>query len=145
MQRLKASQGNPPTYFLLRVLVSIRVIFVLCLFCAPDLLNNRSSIDDISTKLKTLEAEHESVQATLKESQANEIKLKKELEGKHALVVVELEKKLSESNERVKSLSSQLKAADAEAKEIDNIIFPKCSPPRFHLTRIFQQKSGGGN
>ncbi|KAM0851416.1 hypothetical protein ACQ4PT_052436 [Festuca glaucescens] len=101
---------------------------------AQHLLTSRPSVDEISAKLKMLEAEHESVQASLKESQANEIKLKKELEAKHALATAELEKKLKESDERVKSLSSQLEATDAEAKTIDNIIFRKFSLPWFPHT-----------
>jgi hypothetical protein len=38
-----------------------------------------------------------SVQASLKESQENEVNLKKELEAKHALAMEELEKKLKAS------------------------------------------------
>jgi hypothetical protein len=45
-------------------------------FVAPDFLASRPSIDDLSAKLKTLEVVHESLQATLKESQSNEIKQK---------------------------------------------------------------------
>ncbi|KAM0906072.1 hypothetical protein ACQ4PT_017027 [Festuca glaucescens] len=91
---------------------------------AHELLAKRPSVDDISAKLKMLEAMHESVQASLNESQENETKLKKELEAKHALAMVELEKKLKVSDEKVNSLSSQLKIAEAEAKAVDDIIFP---------------------
>jgi hypothetical protein len=59
-------------------------------------------VDDISAKLKTLEAVHESVQSSLKESQANEIKLKKELEAKHAQAIPKLDKKLKPTMTRCK-------------------------------------------
>ena len=68
----------------------MEVIFIECLFCLLDLLAKKPSIDEIAAKLKMLEAMHKSVQTSLKESQANEIKLKKELEAKHALAIAEL-------------------------------------------------------
>jgi uncharacterized protein (DUF3084 family) len=89
------------------------------------MLNSRPSIDTISTKLKTLEAEHESVLASLKESQAKEVKLKKNLEGKHVSAMAELKKNLVESKQEVESLTAQLNAADAEAKAIAKSILCK--------------------
>ena len=103
----------------------MEVIFIECLLRLPDLLAKKASIDEISAKLKTLEAMHESVQTSLKESQANEIKLKKELEAKHAQAIAELEKKLKASDDKVQTLSSQLKSSEAEAKVIDDIVFRK--------------------
>jgi uncharacterized protein YPO0396 len=90
-----------------------------------DLLAKRPSIDDISAKLKVLETEHESLQTSLKEFYENETKMKKELEDKHAKEMSEMAEKLKDSNRRVKILASKLKAAEAEASEIYQIIFRK--------------------
>ncbi|KAK1694167.1 hypothetical protein QYE76_010864 [Lolium multiflorum] len=84
--------------------------------------NASSQVYEISAQLKTLQAEHESLQATLKESQLNETRLKKELETKHEQAMSELNKKPKTSDNRVKTLASKLKA---DAMEIDNIIFPE--------------------
>jgi hypothetical protein len=68
------------------------------------------------------------LQATLKESQLNEIKLKNELETKHEQDMSELREKLKTSDNRVKTLASKLKSSEAEAAAIDKIIFrKKCS------------------
>jgi hypothetical protein len=68
------------------------------------------------------------LQATLKESQLNEIKLKNELETKHEQDMSELREKLKTSDNRVKTLASKLKSSKAEAAAIDKIIFrKKCS------------------
>jgi seryl-tRNA synthetase len=94
-------------------------------FRLRDLLAQRPSIDEISTKLKVLESEHESLQISLKESHENETKMKKELEDKHAKEMSEMAEKLKNSNNRVKTLASKLKAAEAEAEDIDKMIFRK--------------------
>jgi uncharacterized protein (UPF0305 family) len=65
------------------------------------------------------------LQATLKESQLNEIKLKNELETKHEQDMSELREKLKTSDNRVKTLASKLKSSEAEAAAIDKIIFRK--------------------
>jgi predicted RNase H-like nuclease (RuvC/YqgF family) len=91
----------------------------------PDLLTKRPSVDEISAILKTLEAEHESLQNTLKESHEIEIKLKKELEDKHVQAMSVMAEKLKASNKRVNTLATKLKAAEAEAADIDEMIFHK--------------------
>jgi phage host-nuclease inhibitor protein Gam len=95
------------------------------LFHLTDLLAKRPSIGDISTKLKVLETEHESLQASLKEYYENETKMKKELEDKHAKEMSEMTEKLKDSTKRFKTLASKLTAAEAEATDIDQMIFRK--------------------
>jgi hypothetical protein len=68
---------------------------------------------------------HESVQASLTESQLNEIKLKKVLEAKNAQAIVELEKKLKASDDKVQTLTSKLEAGEPEVTTVDKIIFRK--------------------
>jgi ATP phosphoribosyltransferase regulatory subunit HisZ len=68
---------------------------------------------------------HESLQATLKESQKNETKIKKELETNHAQAMTEMKEKLKTSDDRVRTLASKLKSSEAKAKAIDKIIFRK--------------------
>ncbi|KAK1648048.1 hypothetical protein QYE76_065853 [Lolium multiflorum] len=87
-------------------------------------LAKRPSIDDISAKLKVLESKHESLKQSLKESHESETKTKKELEDKHAQGMAEMAEKLKTCNNRVKSLSTKLKAAEAEAADVDELIFP---------------------
>jgi hypothetical protein len=72
-----------------------------------------------------LETEHESLQASLKDSYEIETKMKKELEDKHAEAMSEMAEKLKNNNARVKTLASKLKAAEAEATDIDRMIFRK--------------------
>ncbi|KAK1666893.1 hypothetical protein QYE76_055052 [Lolium multiflorum] len=60
---------------------------------------------------------------SLKESHENETKLKKELEDKHAQEMSEMAEKLKNSNNRVKTLASKLKAAEAKATDVDKMIF----------------------
>jgi septal ring factor EnvC (AmiA/AmiB activator) len=101
-------------------------IFVLELaFCLTEFLAKRPSIDEISAKLQVLESEHESLQQSLKESHEDEYKLKKELEDKHAQEMSEMAEKLKNSNNRVKTLASKLKVVEAEATNIDKMIFRK--------------------
>ncbi|KAK1680062.1 hypothetical protein QYE76_040910 [Lolium multiflorum] len=90
-----------------------------------ELLAKRPSIDKISAKLEVLESEHESLQQSLKESQERETKMKKELEDKHAQAMTEMAEKLKTSNNRVKTPASKLKTAEAEATDIDELIFHK--------------------
>ncbi|KAK1619079.1 hypothetical protein QYE76_024596 [Lolium multiflorum] len=78
-----------------------------------------------TSQLKTLQDEHESLQATFKESQLNETKLKKEPETKHEQAMSELKEKLKTSDNRVKTLASKLKSSKAEVVAIDKIIFRK--------------------
>jgi hypothetical protein len=51
--------------------------------------------------------------------------MKIELEDKHAKEMSEMAEKLKNSNNRVKTLASKLKAAEAEAEDIDKMIFRK--------------------
>jgi hypothetical protein len=50
---------------------------------------------------------------------------KKELETKNEQAMAKMAEKLNTSNNRVKPLTTKLKSAEAEAAEIDNIIFRK--------------------
>jgi hypothetical protein len=93
-------------------------------FRLTELLAKRPSVDEISAKLEVLESKHESLQKSLKESHKRETKTKKELEEKHAPAMEEMAEKLKTSN-RVKTLASKLKTAEAEAKDIDELIFRK--------------------
>nr|XP_051229147.1 uncharacterized protein LOC127346949 [Lolium perenne] len=90
-------------------------------------LAKRPPIDDISAKLKVLESEHESLKQSLKESHERETKTKKELEDKHAQAMVEVAEKLKTSNNRIKTLVSKLKTAEAEAADVDELIFHNSS------------------
>jgi Fe2+ transport system protein B len=94
-------------------------------FRLTELLAKRPSIDEIFAKLQVLESEHESLQKFLKESHENETKLKKDLQDKHAQEMSEMAEKLKNSNSRVKTLPSKLKAAEAEATDVDKMIFRK--------------------
>ena len=51
--------------------------------------------------------------------------MKKEMEDKHAKEMSEMNEKLKDSNNRVKTLASKLKAAEVEATDIDQMIFRK--------------------
>ncbi|KAK1683245.1 hypothetical protein QYE76_044093 [Lolium multiflorum] len=82
------------------------------------------SIDSISAELEVLKVEHTSLKNYLEESAEKETKAKKELEEKHAQVMSELAEKLKTSHQRVKTLVSKAKAYEAEAADIDELIFP---------------------
>jgi DNA repair exonuclease SbcCD ATPase subunit len=111
------------------------------LFCVPDLLASRPTIDEISTNLAVLQDQHECLQASLKESHLNDTKLKKELEIKHEQAMSEMVEKLKTNDNRFKTLAAKLKSSEAEAVAIDNIIFRKkssmfVSPPCVHFSPI---------
>ncbi|KAK1558164.1 hypothetical protein QYE76_053113 [Lolium multiflorum] len=90
--------------------------------------DKRPSINEISAKLQVLESEHESLQKSLKESHENETKIKQELEDKHAQEMSEMAEKLKNNNNGVKTLASKLKVAEAEATDVDKMIFlPKAT------------------
>ncbi|KAK1650920.1 hypothetical protein QYE76_068725 [Lolium multiflorum] len=103
-----------------------RVITLLeiCLKNNEEQLAKRPSIDSISTELEVLKTEHASLEKFLKESSEKETMAKKELEEKHAQAISELAKKLKTSNQRIKTLVSKAKAYEAEASDIDELIFP---------------------
>ncbi|KAK1603602.1 hypothetical protein QYE76_048155 [Lolium multiflorum] len=79
-----------------------------------------SSFDELSAKVKVLEAENES----LKASASQEHQARKELREKHARDLAELNDKLEKSQGRVISVISKNKALEAEAEAIDKLIFP---------------------
>ncbi|KAK1648177.1 hypothetical protein QYE76_065982 [Lolium multiflorum] len=84
----------------------------------------RPSIDDLSAKIKVLEAENESLKNFMKESSVEENKKRKELLEKHAQEVSDLAEKLKKSHQRVQTLASKNKSYEAEAEAIDKMIFP---------------------
>lgn len=94
-------------------------------FRLTEQLAKRPSIDSISAELEVLKAEHASLQNFFKESTEKETKAKRELEEKHVQAMSELAEKLKASNQRVKNLVSQAKAYEAEASDIDELIFRK--------------------
>ncbi|KAK1693251.1 hypothetical protein QYE76_009948 [Lolium multiflorum] len=83
-----------------------------------------SSFDDLSAKVKVLEAENESLKAFIKESSDKENEARKELSEKHAREVAEWNDKLKKSQSRVTSLVAKNKVQEAEAEAIDKLIFP---------------------
>jgi Fe2+ transport system protein B len=94
-------------------------------FRLTEQLAKRPSVDALAAKLKALESKHESLQQSLKESHERETRNKKELEEKHAQAMSEMAEKLKASNSRAKTLSTKLKATEAEATDIDELIFCK--------------------
>nr|XP_051190525.1 uncharacterized protein LOC127303857 [Lolium perenne] len=82
-----------------------------------------SSFDDLSAKVKVLEAENESLKAFIKESSDKENEARKELSEKHARELAELNDKLKKSQSRVTSLVAKNKVQEAEAEAIDKLIF----------------------
>ncbi|KAK1679706.1 hypothetical protein QYE76_040554 [Lolium multiflorum] len=83
-----------------------------------------STFNDMSAKVKVLEAENESLKAFIKESSDKENLARKELSEKHARDMAELTDKLKKSQQRVTSLVAKNKVQEAEAEAIDKMIFP---------------------
>ncbi|KAK1653909.1 hypothetical protein QYE76_071714 [Lolium multiflorum] len=83
-----------------------------------------SSFDNLSAKVKVLEAENKSLKAFMSESSEKENQARKELSEKHARDLAELTEKLKKSQHRVTSLVAKNKAQEAEAEAIDKLIFP---------------------
>ncbi|XP_071680165.1 uncharacterized protein [Lolium perenne] len=83
-----------------------------------------SSLDELSAKVKVLEAENESLRNFMKESSSKETEARKELSEKHAREQAELIDKLEKSQGRVISTIAKNKALEAEAEAIDKLIFP---------------------
>jgi hypothetical protein len=94
-------------------------------FRLTEQLAKRPSIDDISAELEVLKTEHASLKKFLKDSSEKETKEKRELEEKHAKAMSELAEKLKSSNQRIKTLVSNTKAYEAEAANIEKMIFRK--------------------
>nr|XP_051190458.1 uncharacterized protein LOC127303798 [Lolium perenne] len=82
-----------------------------------------SAFDDLSAKVKVLEAENESLKAFIKESSGKENEARKELSEKHARDMAELNDKLKKSQSRVTSLVAKNKVQEVEAEAIDKLIF----------------------
>ncbi|KAK1604234.1 hypothetical protein QYE76_027907 [Lolium multiflorum] len=82
------------------------------------------SLDELSAKVKVLEAENESLKTFIQESSSKETKARKELSEKHARDKAELNEKLEKSQGRVISVISKNKVLEAEAEAIDKLIFP---------------------
>ncbi|KAK1668572.1 hypothetical protein QYE76_056731 [Lolium multiflorum] len=85
----------------------------------------RSSFDELSAKVKVLEAENESLKAFIKDSSDKENLARKVLSEKHARDVAELTDKLKKSQQRVTSVVAKNKVQEAEAEAIDKMIFRK--------------------
>ncbi|KAK1619114.1 hypothetical protein QYE76_024631 [Lolium multiflorum] len=83
-----------------------------------------SSFDELSAKVKVLEAENESLKAFIQESSSKETEARKELSEKHARDLAELNEKLERSQGRVISVVAKNKVLEAEAEAIDKLIFP---------------------
>ncbi|KAK1652734.1 hypothetical protein QYE76_070539 [Lolium multiflorum] len=84
----------------------------------------RSTLDELSAKVKVLEAENESLQNFMKESSSKETEARRELSEKHTREKAELIDKLEKSQGRVISIIAKNKALEAEAETIDKLIFP---------------------
>ncbi|KAK1573159.1 hypothetical protein QYE76_018018 [Lolium multiflorum] len=84
----------------------------------------RSSFDELSAKVKVLEAENESLKAFIQESSSKETEARKELSEKHARDLAELNEKLERSQGHVISVVAKNKVLEAEAEAIDKLIFP---------------------
>nr|XP_051207633.1 uncharacterized protein LOC127323556 [Lolium perenne] len=83
-----------------------------------------STLDELSAKVKVLEAENESLKTFIKESSDKENEARKELSEKHARDLADLNDKLKKSQSRVTSLVAKNKVLEAEAEAIDKLIFP---------------------
>ncbi|KAK1662331.1 hypothetical protein QYE76_050490 [Lolium multiflorum] len=83
-----------------------------------------SSFDELSAKVKVLEAENESLKTFIQESSNKESEARKELSEKHARDLADLNEKLEKSQGRVISLVAKNKVLEAEAEAIDQLIFP---------------------
>ncbi|KAK1670389.1 hypothetical protein QYE76_058548 [Lolium multiflorum] len=83
-----------------------------------------SAFDDLSAKVKVLEAENESLKAFMKESSDKENLARKELSEKYTHDLAELADKLKKSQSRVISLVAKNKVQEAEAEAINMMIFP---------------------
>ncbi|KAK1653416.1 hypothetical protein QYE76_071221 [Lolium multiflorum] len=106
----------------------------------------RPSIDDLSAKIKVLEAENESLKNFMKESSVEENKKRKELLEKHAQEVSDLAEKLKKSHQRVQTLASKNKSYEAEAEAIDKMIFHMASQINFNqFLEKEKLKSNGSN
>jgi predicted nuclease with TOPRIM domain len=96
-----------------------------CNFLPSEESAKHSSFDELSAKVKVLEAENESLKAFIQESSSKETEARKELSEKHARDLAELNEKLERSQGRVISTVAKNKVLEAEAEAIDKLIFRK--------------------
>ena len=101
------------------------MIFDMCNFPPSEETAKHSSFDELSAKVKVLEAENESLKTFIQESSNKETQARKELSDKHARDLAELNEKLERSQGRVISVVSKNKVLEAEAEAIDKLIFCK--------------------
>jgi predicted RNase H-like nuclease (RuvC/YqgF family) len=97
----------------------------MCNFPPAEETAKHSTLDDLSAKVKVLEAENESLKAFIKESSDKKNEKRKELSEKHARDLADLNDKLKKSQSRVTSLVGKNKVLEAEAEAIDKLIFRK--------------------
>jgi Fe2+ transport system protein B len=97
----------------------------MCNFLPAEETAKHSSFDELSAKVKVLEAENESLKAFIQESSSKETEARKELSEKHARDLAELNEKLERSQGRVISVVAKNKVLEAEAEAIDKLIFRK--------------------
>ncbi|KAK1593740.1 hypothetical protein QYE76_018579 [Lolium multiflorum] len=83
-----------------------------------------SSFDELSAKVKVLEAENESLKNFIHESSKKETEARKKLSEKHASELAELNDKLEKSQGRLISIISKNRVLEEEAEDIDKLIFP---------------------
>ncbi|KAK1603696.1 hypothetical protein QYE76_027369 [Lolium multiflorum] len=102
----------------------VRQMANMCNFPPAEETAKHSSFDDLSAKVKVLEAENESLKTFIKESSDKENEKRKELSEKHARDLADLNDKLKKSQSRVTSLVGKNKVLEAEAEAIDKLIFP---------------------
>jgi Fe2+ transport system protein B len=97
----------------------------MCNFPPTEETAKHSTFDELSAKVKVLEAENESLKTFIKESSDKENEARKELSEKHARDLADLNDKLKKSQSRVTSLVAKNKVLEAEAEAIDKLIFRK--------------------
>ena len=97
----------------------------MCNFPPTEETAKHSKLDELSAKVKVLEAENESLKTFIKESSDKENQARKELSEKHARDLADLNDKLKKNQSRVTSLVSKNKVLETEAETIDKLIFRK--------------------
>ena len=97
----------------------------MCNFLPAEETAKHSRFDELSAKVKVLEAENESLKTFIQESSKKETEARKELSEKHARDLADLNEKLEKSQGRVISLVAKNKVLEAEAEAIDQLIFRK--------------------
>ncbi|KAK1648122.1 hypothetical protein QYE76_065927 [Lolium multiflorum] len=90
----------------------------------PEESAKHSSFDELSAKVKVLEAENESLKNFIHESSKKETEARKKLSEKHASELAELNDKLEKSQGRLISIISKNRVLEEEAEDIDKLIFP---------------------